>query len=372
MVRRMEPGRGSQRPMGRIVEHGYRARTALRRQSPLVFSMLAAPAQAQWIDCIPASPPPALVKIPELISDKGVARHDHSRRRAAALHLPPAAAVAARPVGNVTVRTAIRAHVPRRERGAAAARRYRALSRSDARPDPAARVGDIIQLTFLNQIDPVELRQLDRPRRDSRPAGLRRKHPAPAIRALDKFPDCFHGSSTGNIHFHGTHTNPNTTGDNVFIEVRPSLRDGTDEPIVTAATRAGSLRAVLRRMRERSCRKNVLSQWPHDLERPAAAWTAEQEALLKQYDSDPAIGKKLWPVERAADRGRRLAAILHRRVSLLLPPAGIHRQRAAAAHPRARRPWPARAGAADGTGAGHALVSRAQARLDHDQRRRTA
>ena len=40
----------------------------------------------------------------------------------------------------------------------------------------------------------------------------------------DAFPDCFHGSSTGNIHFHGTHTNPNSTGDNVFIEVRPSNR----------------------------------------------------------------------------------------------------------------------------------------------------
>ena len=32
----------------------------------------------------------------------------------------------------------------------------------------------------------------------------------------DAFPDCFHGSSSGNLHFHGSHTNTDGTGDNVF------------------------------------------------------------------------------------------------------------------------------------------------------------
>src|SRR6202035_5496441 len=40
----------------------------------------------------------------------------------------------------------------------------------------------------------------------------------------DPFPDCFHGSSTGNLHFHGTHTNTTGTGDNVLLEIRPSPR----------------------------------------------------------------------------------------------------------------------------------------------------
>lgn len=40
----------------------------------------------------------------------------------------------------------------------------------------------------------------------------------------DVMPDCFHGSSTTNIHFHGTHTTPSTTGDNVLLQIRPSLR----------------------------------------------------------------------------------------------------------------------------------------------------
>ena len=54
----------------------------------------------------------------------------------------------------------------------------------------------------------------------------------------DTYPDCFHGSSTVNMHFHGTHTNPNTTGDNVFLEIRPSLRtkNQANAPLVTAAS----------------------------------------------------------------------------------------------------------------------------------------
>jgi len=39
--------------------------------------------------------------------------------------------------------------------------------------------------------------------------------------AKDTFPDCFHGSSTANIHFHGTHTDPDGLGDNVLVQVMP-------------------------------------------------------------------------------------------------------------------------------------------------------
>ena len=41
----------------------------------------------------------------------------------------------------------------------------------------------------------------------------------------DYMPDCLHGSSTSNLHFHGTHTTPSTTGDNVLLFVHPALRD---------------------------------------------------------------------------------------------------------------------------------------------------
>src|SRR5438046_1153719 len=53
---------------------------------------------------------------------------------------------------------------------------------------------------------------------------------------VDVFPNCFHGSSTGNMRFHGTHTNPDTTGDNVLVQVRPSNAQQDGSNAVTAAT----------------------------------------------------------------------------------------------------------------------------------------
>jgi FtsP/CotA-like multicopper oxidase with cupredoxin domain len=37
----------------------------------------------------------------------------------------------------------------------------------------------------------------------------------------DTFPNCFHGSSTANLHFHGTHVTPDGFGDNVLVQLRP-------------------------------------------------------------------------------------------------------------------------------------------------------
>ena len=45
-------------------------------------------------------------------------------------------------------------------------------------------------------------------------------------------PNCLHGSSTSNLHFHGTHTTPNTTGDNILLFVRPALRGGPKRRII--------------------------------------------------------------------------------------------------------------------------------------------
>jgi FtsP/CotA-like multicopper oxidase with cupredoxin domain len=165
-------------------------------------------------------------------------------------------------------------------------------------PDPApgptlrARVGDIVQLTFLNQIDPGPFgNSIDRGERGQ---GCDESTQYPG---LDQFPDCFHGSSTGNIHFHGTHTNPSTTGDNVFIEVRPSPRH-LGQPVVTEASVQEPF-ADFFSVCEGYLRSNVLSQWPRSWSDLPAAWTSRQEALLKAYDSNPSIANKLWPVNAA-------------------------------------------------------------------------
>src|SRR5262249_20048877 len=115
--------------------------------------------------------------------------------------------------------------------------------RTDPVPGPVlrARVGDIIQLTFINQIDAprfgASIDLGDKPPGQSGtgcdvtdPGNPAQGYPT---RGGDAWPDCFHGSTTGNIHFHGTHTNPNGTGDNVFLQIRPSPRDGSNNPTMT-------------------------------------------------------------------------------------------------------------------------------------------
>lgn len=180
------------------------------------------------------------------------------------------------------------------------------------RPGPTlrARVGDLVQLTFINQIDVGKFGlSADRTAKANENVNMDRgetgigggcDQSSAGYPGTDKFPDCFHGSSTGNIHFHGTHTNPNTTGDNVFIEVRPSLRAG-GKPIVTPESVAAPFQAFFA-----SCASelstNVLKEWPRNWNDMPPAWAATQKSLLIQYDNEMSTkyGKnfrKLWPVD---------------------------------------------------------------------------
>jgi FtsP/CotA-like multicopper oxidase with cupredoxin domain len=99
---------------------------------------------------------------------------------------------------------------------------------SDPMPGPTLRgkLGDVVNLTFINAIDANKFPNSDQ--------GCDATNVYPAMTG-DKYPDCFADSVFTNVHFHGTHTSPNTTGDNVFLVVRPSPRDPrTNVPLVTA------------------------------------------------------------------------------------------------------------------------------------------
>ena len=172
----------------------------------------------------------------------------------------------------------------------------------DPLPGPTlrARLGDLIQLTFINQINPSNFgNSIDRGETGE---GGGCDESSSGYPGTDKYPDCFHGSSTGNIHFHGTHTNPNTTGDNVFIEVRPSLRvDG--KPIVTPESVEKAFGKFFDRC-EAELANNVLKEWPKTWNDLPKGWTDEQEGLLKEYDKqlEKKYGnkvRKLWPVDEA-------------------------------------------------------------------------
>ena len=170
-------------------------------------------------------------------------------------------------------------------------------------PTLRARVGDLVQLAFINQINPSDFGDsIDRAER-GRGGGC--DETSAGYPGGDKYPDCFHGSSTGNIHFHGTHTNPNTTGDNVFIEVRPTLREN-DRPVVTPNRVESWFNEFFTRC-EQELNRSQLREWPSTWADMPKQWTDDQEVLLKRYDAqllkDYGTGiKQLWPVNAAQIR----------------------------------------------------------------------
>jgi len=182
-------------------------------------------------------------------------------------------------------------------------------------PTLRARVGDVIELAFLNQINPADFGDsIDRGENgigngcdQSTGSGGNQGYPA---NAGDVFPDCFHGSSTGNIHYHGTHTNPNGTGDNVLAEVRPSPR-ANNQPTITEQTFKDQFDKFFAEC-ERHLKADPLDEWPQSwndapLGPPSDpnSYIGMQMKLLQAYDNGRPLSQQLWPVDKAQyDQGR--------------------------------------------------------------------
>jgi FtsP/CotA-like multicopper oxidase with cupredoxin domain len=193
-------------------------------------------------------------------------------------------------------------------------------------PTLRARVGDIIELTFLNQINPRrfpysmdegEKRGASQIVQNPEAGCDTSKSSDPTEKGYpasigDTFPDCFHGSSTGNLHFHGTHTNPNGTGDNVYLAVRPALPDPVTKKLPVTAETVRQPFAEFFKACEASLKDNPLSTFPQTWnDKPlgpyttAGTWTAEQKKLLQDYDArtkehlwdanQSQINDGLWP-----------------------------------------------------------------------------
>lgn len=150
-------------------------------------------------------------------------------------------------------------------------------------PTLRARVGDTVEITFLNQVDLKQLpgsQYWDRDQCDSVPGIYPSNAPSGAIN--DKFPNCFHGSSTANIHFHGTHTNPNSTGDNVLLQIRPSPRTAAG-PVVTEASVHDQFAEFFQECREKLA--PVPSQWPYVWGNLPEGYRKDQKKLIDEYDA---------------------------------------------------------------------------------------
>jgi FtsP/CotA-like multicopper oxidase with cupredoxin domain len=161
-------------------------------------------------------------------------------------------------------------------------------------PTLRARVGDLVQLTFVNTVnanrfdrnvvlvhgnpgDPANgCMQVKRPTGPNKTLAL---YPA----KFDKMPNCLHASSTANIHYHGTHTNPDTTGDNVFLEILPLPRDNAGQLTTTPAEAMVGLEQFFGNCAAQL--KDPLNQWPKRWSDMPKEWIHKQTELLQAYQA---------------------------------------------------------------------------------------
>lgn len=153
-----------------------------------------------------------------------------------------------------------------------------------AGPTLRTRVGDLVQITLLNQVDVSAFgNSIDAAETgkgcDSATSvgpGGAGTNTYPGNPPFDITPDCFHGSSSANLHFHGTHVPPSGLGDNILIAVRPSPRVN-GKPVVDEAYVKSSFDPIFA-----ACSSGHVPQKWGDF---PATWQTKQQQLLQQYDS---------------------------------------------------------------------------------------
>lgn len=173
-------------------------------------------------------------------------------------------------------------------------------------PTLRARVGDIVQLTFLNQINPADFgNSIDQDLVKGGTGcdevsgvypGVKKTSDGKTV-SVDTFPNCFHGSSTGNIHYHGTHTNPDTTGDNVLVQVRPSNPQQDGANAVTAATYQKPFDEFFADC-ETHLKGHPLAEWPQVWNDLPKDYRDDQEKRLRAYDQQ--ASQNLWGTDEMA------------------------------------------------------------------------
>ncbi|HKO55875.1 MAG TPA: multicopper oxidase domain-containing protein [Thermoanaerobaculia bacterium] len=174
----------------------------------------------------------------------------------------------------------------------------------DPLPGPTirGRVGDLIELTFLNLIDPLNFPRADLGKCDETwtvTNGVRTK----VYPTVDNYPDCFNESIHTNVHYHGTHTNPASTGDNVFLQFKPSprTRDASRTPQIDAASVQAPFDDFFRQCEAQLPSATVPKQWPRlwmDAPEKFRLWaedTVQRYAPEWVKPNQSAIANGAWP-----------------------------------------------------------------------------
>lgn len=143
-------------------------------------------------------------------------------------------------------------------------------------PTLRARIGDKVEITFLNTVDISKFGEsIDK----AETGGC--DVVAAVYPKNDTSPNCFHGSSTGNLHFHGTHVTPNGLGDNVLVQVIPDNKPQDWTALFT----------------------EVFAKAPTQFSQMPAKWWERQSALVKAFDDaarkkNPSV-TPLLPIDKA-------------------------------------------------------------------------
>jgi len=150
-------------------------------------------------------------------------------------------------------------------------------------------VGDRVQITLVNnvntanfdsnQLDVAEKGTTDTACAENMSDGVNLYPGKPTWETL---PNCFHGSSSTNLHFHGTHVSPSGISDNILINLRPSPRTlpagPNSTPLITEQTVAAMFKEIFAQCATQSPWPLQWSQWP-------SSWQNFQKTELVKYDN---------------------------------------------------------------------------------------
>ncbi|HEY6805383.1 MAG TPA: multicopper oxidase domain-containing protein [Pyrinomonadaceae bacterium] len=163
-------------------------------------------------------------------------------------------------------------------------------------PSPAptlrAGVGDRVEITLINNVNvknfPNTLDVAEHGQACDQNTTFGQGNTYPGDPMFENPPNCYHGSSSCNLHFHGAHTSPSGIADNVLLNIRPSPRDAKGQPIITEQS-VGSIFSKIFMDCEHGHQPMEWKEWPPD-------WQSLQQKLLVQYDNTtPWMGQSPTP-----------------------------------------------------------------------------
>jgi FtsP/CotA-like multicopper oxidase with cupredoxin domain len=172
--------------------------------------------------------------------------------------------------------------------GTATLRQYRGWDAAQPAPNLAsdtispgptlrARLGDSVEISFLNKIDDSLFAYTFDTNSTPGRSSFGCDQSGTIYPGKDLFPNCFHGSSTANIHFHGTHTSPDGLGDNVLVQVMPQVNQKDWTPTFTKIFNSGKIPQEWKEMPENYRDEQMDLIKKHD---DASALAARKNGLL--------------------------------------------------------------------------------------------